>query len=97
MAKKKKQKQKKQHEAYTLLEQFNAAVQAVVLKPETYTTEESKKIAALEQAVYAAAPSVPNKGMGEVLMQVADIRAVLKPLDEKRKQQPRKTQQQPQA
>jgi hypothetical protein len=59
--------------AEVLLDQYKAAVNEVAARPETYTAEKQEQIANLQQQVFQAAPGMPNKGMGEILIAVADI------------------------
>ena len=84
---------KQKHPAWTLVEEYAAAAKAVATAPQTLTAAEEKRLSTLEHKIYDIAPSVPNKGMGEVLMKVADINGLVTRAKQRRdvsqpKQQP---------
>ena len=68
---------KQQHPAWTLVKEYAAAAKAVAAAPQTLTVAEEKRLSDLEHKIYDLAPGVPDKGMGEVLSQVADINGLV--------------------
>lgn len=61
------------HQAWTLLEEFEAVAKDYAAHPETFTSAQGLKASQLEQQVYDLAPSAPGKEGGEILMAIADI------------------------
>ena len=62
-----------QHEAWTLLEEFEAVAKDIAAHPEAYTPAKGIKVGKLQHKIYELAPSAPEKEGGEILMAVADI------------------------